>query len=148
MCVCVYQVISDGRKWVDSLPREGLHPDKRFDLIIQDACAGMKFVTAMLYMVAVAISIGHERVIHDACAGHPCSLVIEESDKHTTRSLSHTHTHTYTQYAGHPCSLVTEEGYARLRDRALADGGKLLQNIFSASPRVVRTMQAVCVSLI
>jgi spermidine synthase len=42
-------VISDGRKWIDKLPRDGLAVHERYDLIIQDACAG-----------------------------HPCSLVTSE----------------------------------------------------------------------
>eukprot|EP00802_Teleaulax_amphioxeia_P020773 Tamp_21073.p1 GENE.Tamp_21073~~Tamp_21073.p1 ORF type:complete len:370 (-),score=44.90 Tamp_21073:15-1124(-) len=32
--------ISDGRKWIDKLPRDGLAVNERYDLIIQDACAG------------------------------------------------------------------------------------------------------------
>ena len=116
--MCVYQVISDGRKWLDSLPREGLHPDKRFDLIIQDACADMKYVTAMPYMVAAAISIGHEGVVHDACAG-------QESDKHTIRSLSHTHAHTNTirrppVLAGNRGGLREIEGPGTCRRRQAA----------------------------
>ncbi|KAJ1470250.1 S-adenosyl-L-methionine-dependent methyltransferase [Baffinella frigidus] len=42
--------IQDGRKWVDGLPREGLADARRYDIIVQDACAG-----------------------------HPCSLVTAEA---------------------------------------------------------------------
>ena len=33
-------VISDGRRWLDQLPDGGVPADQRYDLIIQDACAG------------------------------------------------------------------------------------------------------------
>lgn len=33
-------VISDGRRWLNQLPERGVPADQRYDLIIQDACAG------------------------------------------------------------------------------------------------------------
>lgn len=74
-------VISDGRRWMNAFVQGGLPASQRYDLIIQDACAG------------------------------------------------------------HPCSLVTAEAYAAYRDAALTDRGILMQNMFGASARVVRTMQ-------
>ena len=45
--------------------------------------------------------------------------------------------------SGHPCTLVTKESFSALSRLALSPGGVLIQNLFSPSPRVVRTMQEV-----
>ena len=73
--------IADGRRWLDAIPAAGLPVAARYDVVVQDACAG------------------------------------------------------------HPCTLVTSAAYAAVASRAMAPGGLFVQNLFSASPRVVATLQ-------